>query len=42
MEDRVFLSIFWWSFQPKEKPENISGLSGEDLSIRVYLPEKKN
>lgn len=26
----------------KEKPENISLLSGKDLSIRVSLPEKKN
>lgn len=41
MEDRVCLGILKWGFQSKEKPENVSGLSSDDLSIIVYMPEKK-
>lgn len=41
MEDRVCLNILKWGFQSKEKPENVSELSSEDLSIRISLLEKQ-
>lgn len=41
MEDRVCLGILKWGFQSKEKPEDVSGLSSDDLSVIVSIAEKE-